>query len=311
MTKKDLKRAFSLIELSITILVIGILVAGVLSASNLVEKMRVRTARSLTESSDVNGIKSLVLWYEPTSDSSFMNAFGNKNIDDGDLIAALYDSSPQVGVKTNATQSTQSNMPQYKKGIINGLPALYFDGVDDYLSFSNILGYDLSIFTVIKTTDTDSSISRTAPNLQPLSSPILWSDINAANVRDMAPVMIYGGRFAYWYGTGTGTQNCYGWGSKIINDGSAHIINFQRSLNSEFSTYIDGSLDYYRSSAINPTCKNIANQNPKVFVGTNLVSKVYYKGYIAEIIAFEKILTAEERTSVNKYLSKKYAIKIS
>ncbi len=311
MINKNLKKAFSLIELSIVIIVVGILVAGVLGASNLVEKMRLRTAKALTESSDVNGIKSLALWYETTSDSSIINSSGNRNIDDGDLIATLYDSSPQARSKTNATQATQSKMPKYKKNIINGLPAISFDGVDDYLSFSNILGYDMSVFTVIKTTDTDSSINPTAPSLESTSSPILWSDISAANVRDMAPVVIFNGRVSYWFGVGVGTQNCYGWGSKIINDDAPHIINFERSLNSAFSLYIDGTLDYYRSSSTTPLCTNIANQNPNVLIGASLVSNKYYKGYISEIIVFEKVLSKEERVAVNKYLSKKYAIKIS
>lgn len=117
------------------ILVIGILVSGVLGVSNFIEKMRVKTARSLTESSEINGISSLVLWYETTSESSFLNSSSSKSLDDGDLISTLYDSSPQVRNKTNATQSTQSKMPKYKKGVINGLPAIYFDGTDDYLSF--------------------------------------------------------------------------------------------------------------------------------------------------------------------------------
>ncbi len=130
-----MKKAFSLIEISIVILVIGILVSGVLGVSNFIEKMRVKTARSLTESSEINGISSLVLWYETTSESSFLNSSSSKSLDDGDLISTLYDSSPQVRNKTNATQSTQSKMPKYKKGVINGLPAIYFDGTDDYLSF--------------------------------------------------------------------------------------------------------------------------------------------------------------------------------
>ncbi len=169
----------------------------------------------------------------------------------------------------------------------------------------------MSIFTVIKTTDTNSSVSPTAPTLESMAAPILWSDISAGNVRDMVPIAIAGGKLTYWFGVGVSTQNCYGWGSKIINDNAPHIINFERSLSSTFAFYIDGTRDYYRSSSHTPLCTKIANQNPNVLIGASLVQSKYYKGYISEIIVFEKVLTTEERTAVNKYLSKKYAIKIS
>ena len=67
-------KAFSLIELSIVILIIGILVAGVTSSSRLITRMKVITAQNLTRNSPVSSIKDLAMWYETSLDESFDNA---------------------------------------------------------------------------------------------------------------------------------------------------------------------------------------------------------------------------------------------
>lgn len=69
--KKRPNKAFSLIELSIVILIIGVLIAGVTSASSVIYNSRVAAARHLTKSAPVNGIKDLVLWLETVSSESF------------------------------------------------------------------------------------------------------------------------------------------------------------------------------------------------------------------------------------------------
>ncbi len=48
------QQAFSLIELSIVILVVGILIAGVMQGRELISKVHLQTARLLTTSSPVS-----------------------------------------------------------------------------------------------------------------------------------------------------------------------------------------------------------------------------------------------------------------
>jgi prepilin-type N-terminal cleavage/methylation domain-containing protein len=55
--------AFSLIELSVVILIIGILVAGVTQSSRLIAQFRLKTAQNLTINSPVSSIKNLSTWY--------------------------------------------------------------------------------------------------------------------------------------------------------------------------------------------------------------------------------------------------------
>ena len=64
--------AFSLIELSIVILVIGLLIAGAIQGSNMISKAALSSARTLTESSPVNSIRSLFIWFDSTSKANFL-----------------------------------------------------------------------------------------------------------------------------------------------------------------------------------------------------------------------------------------------
>lgn len=54
-------------------------------------------------------------------------------LSDGDPVGTWSDSS---GQGNHATQATAAKKPTYKTNIINGLPAVRFDGVDDYLQAS-------------------------------------------------------------------------------------------------------------------------------------------------------------------------------
>lgn len=115
-------KAFSLIELSIVILIIGILVAGVTQASRMVFEMKLSSARSLTKSSPVSSISDLVFWLETSSEESFDDA----EEDDTDRITNWYDINPQQLTKINFTQPTPDNRPTYVKNGINGIPSVKF-----------------------------------------------------------------------------------------------------------------------------------------------------------------------------------------
>jgi prepilin-type N-terminal cleavage/methylation domain-containing protein len=58
---KNQSKAFSLIELSIVILIIGILIAGVTQGSRLVRESKITTAVTLTQSAPIASVKDLVL----------------------------------------------------------------------------------------------------------------------------------------------------------------------------------------------------------------------------------------------------------
>ncbi len=100
--------AFSLIEISIVILIIGILVAGVTQSSRLISQAKLSGAKSMTQSAPVSSIKNLALWIESTSDASFQSS----DLDDGTAITTWNDINPQATLKASFTVT---NSPIYKK----------------------------------------------------------------------------------------------------------------------------------------------------------------------------------------------------
>ena len=90
--KNHSKLAFSLIELSVVILIIGILVLGVTQGSRMMYEAKLKSAISLTQSSPVISMENLVLWLEPTNASTIaVGAVGSGvygNAADGNLVAA-------------------------------------------------------------------------------------------------------------------------------------------------------------------------------------------------------------------------------
>ena len=129
-------KAFSLVELSVVILIIGILIAGVTQSGRLIRQIKLSTARSLTSSSDVASIRDVTAWFESTTAGVFTDINGNTDIDDKSKLRAWRDVNPQKSISdkpimTNGTAvdgSSNNTEPKYIISGINGLPSVYFDG---------------------------------------------------------------------------------------------------------------------------------------------------------------------------------------
>ena len=72
--KSSPRLAFSLIELSVVILIVGILVIGITKGKSIYNVARLFSAKSLTQKSPVISIDKLVMWLETTSDKSFITS---------------------------------------------------------------------------------------------------------------------------------------------------------------------------------------------------------------------------------------------
>ncbi|MBP7710708.1 MAG: type II secretion system protein, partial [Rickettsiales bacterium] len=85
--KKSKPHGFSLIEVSVVILIIGIFAASVFVADKMISKFRLKTAEALTRSSPINGITKSALWLETSLESSFASSSMNT----GDAIESWND----------------------------------------------------------------------------------------------------------------------------------------------------------------------------------------------------------------------------
>ncbi len=124
-------RAFSLVELSIVILIIGVLVAAVGQGLDLYEDSKIAAARTITQSSRANSLKGIALWIDATADS-----FG-KDMSEDDPVQKWNDINPQNTARGSFVQNNQAQAPIYKTKAINGLPAVKFNGTSQSMLIDN------------------------------------------------------------------------------------------------------------------------------------------------------------------------------
>ena len=285
-------RAFTLIELSIAILIIGILIVGVIQGSKVYYKSQLLVAQNLTHNSPVSGIKDLMLWYETSLDSSF----NSTEKTDGTSLSAWYDNNPQLSIKNNATQTTTVNKPTFiENAFPNGIPGVRFDGSHGYFIIADnapIEGQPYTIFVIEQKRAT-------------ISTQTFLLDMG---------------------GTGsTGETILLGWNTdtKIILDKWNGGISYTNSAFAYSSptprmhTFRqDSSGSKYWSSGGTATDSTHVSTSTLVLSGSSSYLGRSgccgsYNGDIAEIIIYTRALTTEERKAIESYLSTKYSITIT
>ncbi len=301
--------AFSLIELSIVILVIGILVAGVTESRGLITKFRLSSARSLTNSSPVNSMKNLILWLDATSASSVNDSLG-----DGDLVDKWSNISLQESSDKDFLQSNSVYKPTYKTTGINGIPALSFS-TDDYLTSSASVSHSpsYSVFIVFNI-----SSDATADGMEIMN---LYSDVDTNNNNgnsdgSATAFEIHSGGnsirsvFRSSVGKTGGDDN---FSTQTIKPQKNYIMSYSRNFasknvslwinNESFISAVATSGDFAKTDLFWVIGKINDKQS-----GVNARN---FNGQISEIIIFDRALMKDEIDDIEKYLSKKYSIKLN
>ena len=291
---KKYQQAFSLIELSIVILIIGILVAGVTQSSRLLRQMALSSARSLTISSPIPSIAGLVSWWEPTLEKSFDEAEANDN----STISKWYDNNPTSINKIDLIQTDATRRPTYVSNGVNGLPSLKFNGSNNYLQSNGFIpehnSNTFSLFIV-------------SLNLENVNIRALF-----CNRYGPSPYNVLRGFVVYSvnasYSVPAGTGNSWNGPSGFVSvNGAKDIVTLVRD-NSNLILYRNGSNPVSTAMAYAPNLVRPTSVGSMTACELNDV--YFFNGYISEIILYNRNLTNDERQDVEKYLAKKWAIKI-
>ncbi len=291
--RKKSKFGFSLIELSMVVLIIGILVVGVSQGSRIVKEAKIKSARSLTFGSPVHAIPNIVFWVETTLAQSF-----DSNIGDGNVVANWYDLNSQSTTKNNAVAS---GSPTYTANVLNGLPVIRFendDGSNDFFTFdgSSLLNSNYTIFLV--------SARRSNQ-----STNVVIGGSAGSNFINLH-VGYFTTKFrAAHYGDGVA-------GTDYIDYTIPAYTVPQYRIHSVFFDSIIGK-SYYQDGGAggNPTAQVTSAASKTALVswaGASIGRFVtnYFDGDVAEVIIFNRRLTYVERRSVEQYLSQKWGIKL-
>ena len=295
----NIKKAFSLIELSIVILIIGILVTGVTQSSRLVSRIKLISLQSLTRSTDVVTVNGLSLWLETVLDNSITNSSGSFQISDNEAVSSWNDINPQVTTKINLTQSNGSFQPIYKTNGINGLPGIAFNGVNNILFTMPIVPISLAdkdyTFVVVWKT-----------NGQGNQVMISQTD-NPGSCYQLASIYVNGG-----VGGFAGGCNDYMPLSIASQTNYISIVTVNNNLASNnVSIYTNSNTPLTGTTSAGSGNLSIGNGNFSLggkYLPTG--AGQYFNGIISEVMIFERALKIDEIKIVNSYLSKKFSIKV-
>jgi prepilin-type N-terminal cleavage/methylation domain-containing protein len=295
------KLGFSLIELSVGILVIGILVIGVSQGSGLVKAAKIKSAQSLTKGSPVNSMEGLRMWLETTLDESF-DSYQKIDTAIGSVgtITAWNDVNPQEFPRKNATQTGASTtLPRYIENGMNGLPTINFDGASgangDYLNFdgSFLANNDYTIFIVEQ---------------RRLVGPGFFVGGVVGGPKN--------GHLQLGYGNVGNTLLFDPWSLNSFFVATPQFSAITPKIHSYRHGSVSGMNYHIDSSLQTMSCESgVSCQSPTThmisFDGAAIgqSSGRYFKGDVAEIIMFTKYLKNSDRVDVENYLKSKWGIK--
>ncbi|MBP7709954.1 MAG: prepilin-type N-terminal cleavage/methylation domain-containing protein [Rickettsiales bacterium] len=281
---KKKSRAFSLIELSVVIIIIGIFIAGSFAALSLIKKSRIQTAQALSKSAPIHGIAETALWLESSLDTSF----ADNQQKDGDAITAWND---QKSSSNKVTVSVVGSGPTYSN-TINYIHAVKFSKVptDNHLRIADASFLNNTDYTIVVLEKRQSS----APDNYFIGSPSTNPNDNLLlGYSNDATVIHKQGSNAYT--TQDSTVSAY-----ADSSDKPRLFTFISDSVQGKKTYINGVL-----AAQDPT------NTAKLSGITSLEIGKGYTGEIGEIAIFTKPLRNEDRKAVEDYIGKKWSRKIN
>ena len=293
------KLGFSLIELSVVLLVIGFFIGLIAESSDILSESRLAAARSLTKTSPVTSNEGLILWLETTLSESFED-----ELKTGDLVSKWNDLGPYLEERNNALQSNGTYRPTFQENAINYIPAVRFDDTDDHLIINDFELRDTgtgqyAIFIVARKN-----------NLGTRGDLISYKNLG----NDNFGFYIENDNLTHYHLELNTTLIHNNLAGTITLDDSFRIFTFIRDLNDNNIGYVNSALDL---STLTPAINlsDIDNDTP-LFIGSNHEDLSYdpissFGGDIAEIIIYNKYVKASTRENIEEYLSKKYAININ
>jgi azurin len=175
--------------------------------------------------------------------------------------------------ENNLTQEIKTSQPLYTPNVINGQPALYFDGTNDYMDTLNDALTARTVFAVLK-------IDEDAPYLSCL---LTETDTDENNIRTNVPVSVWRATQHY------ADLNDFSYkGFAAVNGADTDMHDNQYHVLTQMS----------------------ASQKDFHLRISQVLQARYFKGYLSELVIFENPLNKAQRRIMENYLSAKYNISI-
>lgn len=321
--KSKASTAFSLIELSIVILIVGIIIAGITQSSRLVRQSKLKSAQNLTTNSPVTGIRNLALWLETTQDASFPSGIDDEFpvLQWNDLnsqTASKFFALPASGVTTTGTAAIK-----YDNEGINGLPSIKFDGTNTtagILSLSTsatllvpspaVTTADFTAFMVYKLDDTATGAADYTVLYNGVAATNGWGYFRDSVVSNKRTIQV-GATKALATSALPTTQEIATITYSAVNFSGTKTTYLYVNGGTSFATIADNTIVGNNGQATGVSATAVVAPTASLFIGGTTSATKAWKGLISEVIIFDTVLKKQDLKDVASYLSKKYNIPLS
>ncbi len=295
------QQAFTLLELTIVLVVIAIMTVGIFKGAGLVNSSKISVARSLTERSPVPKIDGLVVWYETSSLDSLLKSEASNN----SKVTTWYDLNPASVALQENTLVTKTGAVKYVKNGINNVPSLQFSSKNDVsvtnlqlAAFSQGSTAQNTVFLVFKQqsrTYTSSDERWILDSYSSASSAIGYADISGVDtVRSYSVSTVY-----------SGSTNPPSFGDEKSFIVAVYYDQAHTKAYVNDATVVTGG-GYFNAT---PGSNKITGLTIGSLKNDNNANR--FVGLISEIIIYNRVLKSDERKDIFAYLSKKYSIPVA
>lgn len=301
MKNKNTKKAFSLVEISIVILIIGLLIAGISKAGDMIFDVGLKSASSLTKGAKVGRMAGLALWLETTTNESILE----KERYDLTPITVWRDINPQSSSKFIFKKT---GLPTYVEKGQNNLPAVgILNSVNNFFpyisetsstiaSFSSNQIFPTGAFATIFVVLKPKAITGVATNLISFCPSAACAGGNEISVSlNAAGNVLFTAMNAASASATVTSTNAYASKSLIIVSALKDTINQKIFVN---GTDLVSTANVYASTNSFSGAFKVGGAN-----GVNADGIEIY-----EVIVFSSPLSTIDRQTVETYLGKKYNV---
>lgn len=295
--KPSLKKAFSLVEISIVILIVGILIAGVSKAIDLVMDSKLNSARSITKGSQILRIPNVALWLE----TSLAESWADNKRGEGQ-----YSNSVSKPVFWNDLNQQISNDLGFKFfgnfyynepsfGTLPRLKPLAAIDANKSINYSNIFDENgFTIFAVVKPAS-GKSILKFCPQTSNVTTCTGNTQLSLEyDINKKAKITFTGA---------IEPASLVAESVSLIRNGSGNEIEIIAALGNDVNVNLFSNGIAYKNSSATP----YKRQDYLGFfnIGSDAAGVEYY-----EIIVYGSFLSDNLRYKVQDYLAEKYGIKL-
>lgn len=295
--KLSLKKAFSLVEISIVILIVGILIAGVSKAIDLVMDSKLNSARSITKGSQILRIPNVALWLETSSAESWPdNKRGEgQYIDNASKPVFWNDLNQQISSDLGFKFFGNFYYSEPSFGTLPRLKPLTAIDANKSINYSNIFDENgFTIFAVVKPTS-GKSILKFCPQTANVTTCTGNSQLSLEyDINKKAKITFTGV---------TEPANVVADISSLARDGGGNEIEIITALGNDVNVNLFSNGIAYKNSSTTP----YKRQDYLGFfnIGSDATGVEYY-----EIIVYGSFLSDNLRYKVQSYLAEKYGITV-